>query len=81
VVNVFADKTGLIFKPDIPAIVHDFMQSIIDSILVLQNMTNDYTIIMDTAYYFEDDKVIGNLLFLPETDSLKIILEKLRLNV
>ncbi len=81
VINVFSEKTGLVIRAGLPTIVHDFLQSVIDSILVLHNMMNDYAIVMDTAFYFENDKIIGNLLFLPEADSLKIIVERMRSNV
>ncbi len=78
VLNVFAEKTGLAIKPDVPVIVHDYMQSIMDSIIVKYNISNDYAIVMDTAFYFENDQVIGNLLLLPEADSMKEMVEKLR---
>ena len=54
------------------------MQSIMDSIIVKYNIDNDYAIIMDTAFYFENDQVIGNLLLLPEAESMKAMVEKLR---
>lgn len=78
VINVFAEKTGLMVKPSIPNIVHDFLESIIDSILAVQNTKSDYAIIMDTAFYFENDQVVGNLLIMPEAESLKLMVEKLR---
>ncbi len=78
VLNVIAEKTGLAIKPDVPLIVHDYMQSILDSVLVKFNMTNDYAIVMDTAFYFEDDRVIGNLMLLPEAESAREIANKLR---
>jgi two-component system chemotaxis sensor kinase CheA len=78
VINVFAEKTGLMIKPSIPNIVHDFLESIMDSILAAQNTKSDYAIIMDTAFYFENDQVVGNLLIMPETESLKLMVDKLR---
>jgi len=75
VLNVFAEKTGLLIKPNVPSIVHDYMQSIIDSILIMHNMENENTIVMDTSFYFEDDRVVGNLLVLPDTNSMKKIFE------
>ena len=80
VINVFAEKSGLLLKPNIPSIVHDYMQSVIDSILVEHNMKNENTIVMDTSFYFEDDRVAGNLLMLPDTDSMKKLLEGIREN-
>jgi chemotaxis protein CheC len=81
VINVFGEKAGLVIRPGVPAIIHDFLQSVIDSILVLHNMLSDYAIVMDTAFYFEDDKIIGNLLLIPEADSLKTIVQHMRSNV
>lgn len=77
VLNVFAEKTNLLIKPSIPTYSRDFMQSIMDSILVVQNMESDYAILMDTAFYFENDQVIGQLLLLPQADSLKKIVDNL----
>jgi two-component system, chemotaxis family, sensor kinase CheA len=81
VINIFAEKTGLVIRAGLPTIVHDYLQSVIDSILVLHNMLNDYAIVMDTAFYFENDRIIGNLLLLPEAESMKIMLERMRSNV
>ncbi len=81
VINVIAEKSNLVIRAGLPTIVHDYLQSVIDSILVLHNMLSDYAVIMDTAFFFENDKIIGNLLFLPEADSLKIIVERMRTNV
>ncbi|MCU0846784.1 MAG: chemotaxis protein CheW [Spirochaetes bacterium] len=80
VINVFAEKTGLKIKPDLPSIVHDYLQSVIDSILVLHNLVNDYAVVMDTAFFFENDQIIGNLLLLPEAESLKIIVDRMGSN-
>ena len=80
-INVIAEKTGFEIKPDVPVIVHDYLQSIIDTILAMQNIQNDYAIIMDTTFYYEDDKLIGNLLYFPDADSLRNIVEGLRTHV
>ncbi len=81
VINVIAEKTGMVIKPDVPVIVHDYLLSIIDTILATQSIQNDYAIIMDTTFFFQDDKLIGNLLYFPDSDSLKTIVEGLRANV
>jgi two-component system, chemotaxis family, sensor kinase CheA len=78
VINIIAEKTGLVIRAGLPTIVHDYLQSVIDSILVLHSMANDYAIVMDTAFFFENDRIIGNLLILPEADSLKIIVDRMR---
>ncbi|HPS57203.1 MAG TPA: chemotaxis protein CheW [Spirochaetota bacterium] len=81
ILNVYAEKSKLIVKPNVPTFVHDYLQSVMDSVLVLHNMKDDYAIVMETAFYFEDDKVMGNLLILPETDSLKTLVKGVRSNV
>ncbi len=78
VVNAFSEKIEIAIKPTVPTIVHDYMQSILDSILAFHNMENEYALVMDTEFFHQDDKVIGKLLILPETDSLKKIVQQLR---
>lgn len=78
VVNVISEKTAIAIKPTVPTIVHDFMQSILDSILVLHNISNDYVLVMDTEFYYQNDRVIGKLMVLPETESLKKIVDRLK---
>ncbi len=81
VINIIAEKTGLVIRAGIPTIVHDYLQSVIDSILVLHSLINDYAIVMDTSFFFENDRIIGNLLILPEADTLKIIVDRMRSHV
>jgi len=78
VVNAISERTKLVIMPDVPSIQLDFMQSILDSILALYNIRNDYALIMDTEFYYQDDRVMGNLLILPETESLKSLVEHLQ---
>ncbi|OPZ37766.1 MAG: Chemotaxis protein CheA [Spirochaetes bacterium ADurb.BinA120] len=78
VINVISEKTTIAIKPAVPTIVHDFMQSILDSILVLHNISNDYVLVMDTEFYYQNDRVIGKLMVLPETESLKKIVDRLK---
>jgi two-component system chemotaxis sensor kinase CheA len=78
IVNVFSEKIKMALKPTVPTLVHDYMQSILDSILIMHNISNDYALIMSTEFYYQDDTIMGNLLVLPEIDSLKLIMDKLR---
>ncbi|TAL38701.1 MAG: hypothetical protein EPN93_04320 [Spirochaetes bacterium] len=78
VINAFSEKTGIPIKPDVPTVVHDYMQSILDSILVMHNISNDYALVMDTQFYYQDDRVMGKLLIMPEAESLRKLVEKLR---
>jgi two-component system, chemotaxis family, sensor kinase CheA len=78
VVNAISERTKLVIMPDVPNIRRDYMQSILDSILALYNIQNDYVLTMDTEFYHEDDRVMGNLLILPETESLQKLVEHLQ---
>lgn len=78
IINVFSEKIKMSLKPTVPTLVHDYMQSILDSILILHNISNDFALIMSTEFYYQDDTIMGNLLMLPEIDSLKLIVDKLR---
>lgn len=81
ILNVYAEKSKLVVKPNVPTFVHDYLQSVMDSVLVMYNLQDDYAIVMETAFYFEDDKIMGNLLILPEADSLKTLVKGVRSNV
>lgn len=81
ILNVYAEKSQLVVKPNVPTFVHDFLQSIVDTILVMHNIDHEYAIVMETAFYFEDDRVVGNLMILPEAESLKILVSRIKNNV
>lgn len=78
VVNAFADKIEMAIKPTVPSVVHDYMQSILDSILSFHTAENEYALVMDTEFFHQDDRVIGKLLIMPTTSSLATIVERLR---
>ena len=78
VINVIAEKIDMAIKPTVPTVIHDYMQATLDSILVMHSIRGDYALIMETDFFYGDDRVIGNMLILPDTESLKMIIEKLR---
>lgn len=78
VVNAFADKIEMAIKPTVPSVVHDYMQSILDSILAFHTAENEYALVMDTEFFHQDDRLIGKLLIMPTTSSLATIVERLR---
>ncbi|HRR60331.1 MAG TPA: chemotaxis protein CheC, partial [Spirochaetota bacterium] len=78
VVNAFADKIEMAIKPTVPSVVHDYMQSILDSILAFHTAENEYALVMDTEFFHQDDRVIGKLMIMPTTSSLSTIVERLR---
>ncbi len=81
ILNVYAEKSNMVVKPNVPTFVHDFLQSVMDTVLVMHNIEHDYAIVMETAFYFENDQVMGNLMILPETDSLKVLVKGFKSNV
>ena len=78
VLNSFSEKTGLVIMPDVPLIKRDYIQAIMDAILALYNLRNDYALLMDTEFYYQDDRVMGNLLVLPEVESLRVLVDHIR---
>jgi len=81
ILNVYAEKSNMVVKPNVPIFVHDYLQSVMDTVLIMHNIEHDYAIVMDTAFYFENDQVMGNLMILPESDSLKVLVKGFKSNV
>ncbi len=51
-----------------------------DSLLENYDMEKDYALTMDTEFYYEDDRVMGHLLVIPKTNSLRRLVDNLRDN-
>lgn len=77
-INILAEKIDLRIRPDIPTVVHDYIQSAIDSILIQNNISGDYALSMNTYFYYHDDRVLGKLFILSETESLKKMINKIK---
>ena len=77
-INILSEKIDLSIRPDIPTIIHDYIQSTIDSILIQNNIAGDYALSMNTYFYYHDDRILGKLLILSETESLKKMIQKLK---
>ena len=73
ILNVISEKIDMAIMPDVPVVIHDFM----DKIFATQRLHNEYAIMMNTAFYFEDDQMIGNMVLLPETDSMMLITDRM----
>lgn len=78
VINTISDKINLPVRPDVPTLIHDYIQSTIDSIIIENNITDEYALYMDTVFFYQDNSILGKMLILAETESLKKIIEKLR---
>ncbi len=81
ILNVYAEKSNMVVKPNVPTFVHDYLQSVMDTVLIMHNIEHDYAILMETAFYFEDDQIMGNLMILPETASMKVLVKGFKTNV
>jgi len=81
ILNVYAEKSNMVVKPNVPTFVHDYLQAVMDTVLIMHNIEHDYAIVMETAFYFENDQVMGNLMILPETESLKVLVKGFKSNV
>ncbi len=75
-INILSEKTGLMIRPDVPTIIHDYIQSTIDSILLQNSISGEYALLMNTYFFYQDDKILGKLLILSETEELKKMIEK-----
>ena len=80
ILNVYAEKSNMLIKPNVPVFVNDYLQSIIDTVIVVQNIKHDYAIVMETDFYFEDDQVVADLMILPDTESLKVLVNGFKCN-
>jgi two-component system, chemotaxis family, sensor kinase CheA len=76
--NILAEKIDLTIRPATPTIIHDYMQSTIDSIFIQNNLSGDYALSMNTYFYYHDDRVLGTLLIISEADSLKKMIKKIK---
>jgi chemotaxis protein CheY-P-specific phosphatase CheC len=81
ILNIYAEKSNLMIKPHVPVFVNDYLQALLDTVLIEQNLKNDYAVVMETAFYFEDDRVVGDLMLLPDADSLKVLVNGFKCNV
>jgi two-component system, chemotaxis family, sensor kinase CheA len=77
-INILAEKIDLTIRPDVPTIIHDYIQSTLDSILIQNNIKGDYAISMNTYFYYHDDRILGKLLILSETESLRKMIKKIK---
>ncbi|MBN2039494.1 MAG: chemotaxis protein CheW [Spirochaetes bacterium] len=77
-INALSEKINLSIRPDVPTVIHDYIQSTVDSVLLQNNITGDYAMSMNTYFFHQDDKVIGNLIILSETESLKRMINMLK---
>ncbi len=81
VINAFSERTGLSILSQVPNLLHDSLEAAISKIADEQyNVSNDYALTMDTEFYYEDDRIVGHLLILPDVKSLRVLVDNLRDN-
>ncbi|MDA3901246.1 MAG: chemotaxis protein CheW [Spirochaetes bacterium] len=81
VINAFSERTGLSILSQVPSLVHDELEKAIKIIADEQyDVEKDYALTMDTEFYYEDDRIVGHLMILPDVKSLRILVDNLRDN-
>ena len=67
--NVIAEKVGHTIQPQVPMLSHDTMRKLLETANIAKNSINGGVIIMDAAFFFEDDKLLTHLILLPRSNS------------
>lgn len=78
IINVLAEKSGLSIRPEVPTITHDYIQATMDSIFMQSDVSDEYSLYMETYFYYQDDRILGKMLILTKTESLKTLIKKIR---
>ncbi|MFW6365432.1 MAG: chemotaxis protein CheC, partial [Spirochaetota bacterium] len=80
VINAISERTGLSILTKVPEFEHGIIGKIVQSVFSSYNIKKDYALTMDTEFYYEDDRVMGHLLVIPRTSSLRRLIDNLRDN-
>jgi two-component system chemotaxis sensor kinase CheA len=78
VINSISERTGLSILTEVPHLMHSKMSSVMEEVVKDYGLKNEYSLTMDTEFYYEDDRVMGHLLVLPKVASLRKIIDNLR---
>lgn len=80
VINAISERTGLSILTEVPTFYHGDIETAMGALLETYDIKKDYALTMDTEFYYEDDRVMGHLLVLPKTSSLRRLVDNLRDN-
>jgi len=73
--SALADFTGLRLNHSVPALAIDMAGAIVDVILIEISKRGDYALLIETEFVEEENKIKGYFMLIPDTGSLKIILQ------
>ena len=76
--NLLADQTGLIIRPSLPNIIHDYWQPVIDSILLQDKDSFSIQISFFLNQPKNQNKPLANLFFIPTLETLKNLITHLK---
>jgi chemotaxis protein CheC len=71
--NALGRLTGLVFLPSIPVFVHDMVGAVVDEALIEQGAAGDVALVMETTFDVEGEALAGQMLLLPNPQSLERI--------
>jgi two-component system chemotaxis sensor kinase CheA len=67
--NVIAERMKFVIQPQVPFLAHDTVSKILQTADVEKNSINGHVIIMDTAFFFENDNLLAHLILMPKSES------------
>lgn len=79
-VNALGMLTSLSFLSSVPAFCADMAGALVGSVLYDLGKVGDHVLFIKTSFIVESNQIIGYLFFLPEAESLNIILNALGVN-
>lgn len=74
-----SEITKLRITHSIPCLATDMLQAVLDSILIELAQEAEHVLILDTEFKIENNKIKGNILFIPEPEGLKNIIAALKI--
>ncbi len=78
VLNVIANKLRFIVVPKVPEFAYDYLYATLTSILLKHSIKSNDVFLLKTRFYYEDEIILANLLFIPEDDSARKLVERLK---
>ncbi|MGB9792627.1 MAG: chemotaxis protein CheC [Thermacetogeniaceae bacterium] len=79
--TAFADFCRLQLLPSVPALAHDMLGAVLSSAFLEGGYFSDKALVTETTFYAEDVSLKGHFFFIPEADSLGVILKSLGVEV
>ena len=77
--NILAQLTSLRFSYSVPYMAIDMLQAVLDATLIELSFQAEDVLVLETLFEIEKQTIRGHALFLPDPESLKILLSALPL--